>query len=168
MGPGLLPPLTPPGDREAGKEEMKCCICLYCGSNPWLLSLPSPQLEAHRGGDPTAINRPETSPARCGGAAGVVNQAVANQRTATSQHQGRTPPQAALRAPAEPLHNSSPTRGYGQASAPQPQHEVCRPPKTRGAQGCCSSSTNSSIFKGKATPGRISFQQVNSASSFLL
>lgn len=39
-------------------------------------------------------------PARCGGAAGVVNQAVANQKTATSQHQGRTPPQAALQAPA--------------------------------------------------------------------
>lgn len=49
---------------------------------------------------PMTAGHPETSPAWCGGAAGVVNQAVANQRTATSQHQGHTPPRAARQAPA--------------------------------------------------------------------
>lgn len=76
-------------------------IGLHSGSNPWLLSSP---LSASRSiteemDEPSPTDR---SPARCGGAAGVVNQAAADQRTATSQHQGHTPPQAAHRAPVPP------------------------------------------------------------------
>lgn len=55
----------------------------------------------------------DRSPARCGGAAGVVNQAAADERTATSQHQGRTPPQAAR--PPTPHGGGSPSLGHRQA-----------------------------------------------------
>ncbi|XP_034519447.1 uncharacterized protein LOC117802795 [Ailuropoda melanoleuca] len=50
--------------------------------------------QQHRRGDHTTASLPRDLQARCGGAAGVVNQAVANQRTATSQHQGHTSPRA--------------------------------------------------------------------------
>ncbi|XP_039693424.1 uncharacterized protein LOC120582244 [Pteropus medius] len=72
-------------------------------STRWSDAQDQPQKKHHRD-EPTTMDR---SPARCGGAAGVVNQAAADQRTATSQHQGRTPPQAARRAPAPP---KSPTK----------------------------------------------------------
>nr|XP_060494037.1 uncharacterized protein LOC132682848 isoform X1 [Panthera onca]XP_060494038.1 uncharacterized protein LOC132682848 isoform X1 [Panthera onca]XP_060494039.1 uncharacterized protein LOC132682848 isoform X1 [Panthera onca] len=54
----------------------------------------STDAQQHRGRDRSTASGPSDLPARCGGAAGVVNQAVATQRTATSQHQGHTPPQA--------------------------------------------------------------------------
>lgn len=76
--------------------------------------------------------RPKTSQARCGGAAGVVNQAVANQRTATSQHQGHTPPRAALQAP-DPTNPPTVARHCWDTARP------CRTP-ARGLS-CSTSST---------------------------
>ncbi|KAG5197516.1 hypothetical protein JEQ12_008245, partial [Ovis aries] len=82
--------------------------------------------------------------ARCGGAAGVVNQAVANQRTATSQHQGHTAPQAALPAPAPMPPPPQPSAiARAPPSPPEPQqaafrltpHAVQTPPQTQEPRG---------------------------------
>lgn len=105
-------------------------IGLHSGSNPWLLSSP---LSASRSiteemDEPSPTDR---SPARCGGAAGVVNQAAADQRTATSQHQGHTPPQAARRAPVPP---SPPRRLSSSLGHRQPlQTPAGGPPWSRGS-----------------------------------
>lgn len=59
----------------------------------------------------------------CGGAAGVVNQAVANERTATSQHQGHTSPRA-------PAVTQTPHRLVSRTcpSPPEPQPAAVAPP----------------------------------------
>ncbi|XP_044790213.2 uncharacterized protein LOC123331058 [Bubalus bubalis] len=94
--------------------------------------------------------------ARCGGAAGVVNQAVANQRTATSQHQGHTPPQAALPAPAPMQPPPRPMAIAGAPpSPPEPQqaafqltpHAVQTPPQTQEPRGGVSPDADSSTSK---------------------
>ncbi|XP_040335524.1 uncharacterized protein LOC121033407 [Herpailurus yagouaroundi] len=100
------PPVTP-GDGRAGRgrgkqetprgrgwREMRCRHCSRSRLTRGCSLSPPPPAEQHRGRDRTTASSPSDLPARCGGAAGVVNQAVATQRTATSQHQGHAPPRA--------------------------------------------------------------------------
>lgn len=152
--------------------EMKCRSCLHSASNPWLLSSPAPR-------SPPPLQTPEAarrkgphdhrsaSPARCGGAAGVVNQAVANQRTATSQHQGHTPPQAALQAPAPITSAPRPSVIDGAPpSPPEPQqvtfwfivHMLCgHHRKHSGPEAVSAPTQTAPRLKKKATPGSIYF-----------
>ncbi|XP_045292744.1 uncharacterized protein LOC123575878 isoform X2 [Leopardus geoffroyi] len=135
----------------------------------------------HRARDRTAASGPSDLPARCGGAAGVVNQAVATQRTATSQHQGHTPPQApAARTPRRlipglaqglgrpSLHAAAalPVRSVDSASnrCPglfAPQHE-CPPPLSQPEcplQDACLRHVNPSTLP--ETPSRVGLTLTN-------